>query len=257
MLLVFASLSLPPCTESLRQQREHHNYDPIDLRTDVLDLTSVFSDSGEGPRYVTLKDEKKYMCCCFAEKGVDEISCKLRSVDMQKSQWWKSGCGGYIGLHWHSWHNVVSNNPHAALLPGAGSCMVPEDQLPNVLTSTSTSTFTTTVTTTKKPGPTIVNFDGSQYKKIDGQWTKCCCRSDVLSKPKESSKVVCELMSVKHGQTLSNTLGYHELPPDFEPADHEWVGCKQLKGAGYHSWNNMGAKYKELDYFNECAIPAS
>jgi len=30
--------------------------------------------------------------------------------------------------------------------------------------------------------------------------------------------------------------------------------CRDI-GRGYHSWDNMGDKYKGLKYFNQCAVP--
>mmetsp|Transcript_42715 Transcript_42715/g.91050 ORF Transcript_42715/g.91050 Transcript_42715/m.91050 type:complete len:209 (+) Transcript_42715:73-699(+) len=101
-------------------------------------------------------------------------------------------------------------------------------------TTTTTTEPTTTTTTTTMAGPTIIDFGDSKLKIIDGGAFKCCCRSEVLSKPGESTKIVCELV---------------EAPED--------VGCRQLKGPGYHSWNNMGTKYEGLEHFNECAIPPS
>mmetsp|Transcript_132971 Transcript_132971/g.284210 ORF Transcript_132971/g.284210 Transcript_132971/m.284210 type:complete len:218 (-) Transcript_132971:18-671(-) len=93
-----------------------------------------------------------------------------------------------------------------------------------------TTTSTTTTTTT---GPTIIDFGDSKVKTIEGELFKCCCRSEVLSKPQESTSIVCEL--VAGGNT----------------------GCGQLKGRGYHSWNNMPSQYKGLKNFHECAIPPS
>eukprot|EP00404_Azadinium_spinosum_P005430 CAMPEP_0180482292 /NCGR_PEP_ID=MMETSP1036_2-20121128/34818_1 /TAXON_ID=632150 /ORGANISM="Azadinium spinosum, Strain 3D9" /LENGTH=46 /DNA_ID= /DNA_START= /DNA_END= /DNA_ORIENTATION= len=43
-------------------------------------------------------------------------------------------------------------------------------------------------------GTEIIDFGDSKSKIIDGDVFKCCCRSEVLSKPEESTKIVCELV---------------------------------------------------------------
>lgn len=82
------------------------------------------------------------------------------------------------------------------------------------------------------PLPLVIDFGDYKYKKVEGQWHQCCCRSDVLSNPFESKQVVCELIPVYRG-----------------------ASCGKLKGQGWHSWNNMGWKYRDLDHFGQCDIP--
>jgi len=76
----------------------------------------------------------------------------------------------------------------------------------------------------------IVNMRDSPWKKIHGEYHKCCCRSNILNKPDESTAILCE-MSIVHR------------------SDIPWVGCGQLKGRGYHAFNNMGKRYQHLPFF--------
>lgn len=264
LMFVLACCTLPPQTCGIRQHKENfkdmEEHLILDLGADARNLTSLFSESADGPKYKVLADEKKYMCCCTIDpEDTNRIACQLKDVDSQKANWWMSGCGGHMGSEWHSWYNVKRNEPAAAELYGAGSCMVSESKLPDVLTSTTTVTTTVTTTTTTitttvttlDPGPTIVNFGQMKYKKIDGVWNKCCCHSDVVSDPDASTEIVCKLHPVKSvGNTYTGTwldVMYAE--------GHVLVGCKELGGPGHHSWNNMPKKYADLKHYNECAIP--
>mmetsp|Transcript_81074 Transcript_81074/g.164204 ORF Transcript_81074/g.164204 Transcript_81074/m.164204 type:complete len:262 (-) Transcript_81074:52-837(-) len=244
VFVVLTSLYLTLGVKGLRQQKDMHKHGDLESGLGMRNLTDLFSNSDQGPKYAVLADGNRYLCCCSAE-SVGEISCKLKDVETDYVHWWRTGCGGYMGYHWHSWYNVIKYAPNLILLPNVGSCMVPEDELPDVLTTTTTTT----------PAPTVIDFGADQYKLIDGQWNKCCCRSDIQSKPEESTKIVCDLAPVPNSTTPQLSGAGHMLYDSgvYGPG-HKWVGCKQLRGPGYHSWNNMGRKYEELEHFNECVI---
>jgi hypothetical protein len=74
-----------------------------------------------------------------------------------------------------------------------------------------------------------LDFGGADVKEIDGKTMKCCCASNVAGDATKSTFVVCQL---KEGT----------------------VGCKNLVGPYYHSYNNMGSKYSKLQNFGKCMI---
>jgi len=94
------------------------------------DVTHLFiSNTSANMKYAELADGHTYKCCCNEETGV----CKLENADEEKSSWLFRGCGSLIGRKWHSWHKMKDYVSAVDGLPGVGSCVVSEHQLPNVL----------------------------------------------------------------------------------------------------------------------------
>lgn len=111
-----------------------------------------------------------------------------------------------------------------------------------------------TYRTGDRPGtPTEkVDFADEEAKLMDGHWTKCCCRSDHISEPEKSKQVMCELV-VAEPKNCSFSSPLSSARCDKQ----DFLGCKQLKGNGYHSWNNMPKKYNMLNNFHECHTTVS
>lgn len=77
----------------------------------------------------------------------------------------------------------------------------------------------------------IVDMQDEKVRVFKSGPHKCCCSSDNVSDPEGSTEVTCSLI----------------------PVDTE-IGCKQLRGPGFHSWNNMPYKYSELTNYGRCAL---